>query len=75
MRGAAMGIATLILWLADFAVTLTFPVISDKLSSSAAFWLYAVMCGLDLVFMIFYLPETKGKTLEEIERQWLKERI
>ncbi|MGA2361261.1 MAG: sugar porter family MFS transporter [Candidatus Aminicenantales bacterium] len=75
MRGAAMGIATLLLWLADFAVTLTFPVISDKLSSSAAFWLYAVMCGLDLVFMIFYLPETKGKTLEEIERQWLKERI
>jgi hypothetical protein len=68
-----MGIATLILWLADFAVTLTFPVISDRLSSSAAFWIYAVMCALDLVFMIFYLPETKGKTLEEIERHWLKE--
>ncbi len=72
MRGAAMGIATLILWLADFAVTLTFPVISDKLNASAAFWLYAVMCVLDLVFMVFYLPETKGKSLEEIERHWLK---
>jgi len=74
MRGAAMGLATLILWFADFVVTLSFPVISDKLNASAAFWLYAVMCALDLVFMIFYLPETKGKSLEEIERQWLKAR-
>ena len=72
MRGAAMGLATLILWFADFIVTLTFPVISDKLNASAAFWIYAVMCAFDLVFMIFYLPETKGKTLEEIERHWLK---
>ena len=74
MRGAAMGLATLILWFADFVVTLSFPVISDKLNASAAFWLYAVMCALDLVFMILYLPETKGKSLEEIERQWLKAR-
>ncbi|MEN6311984.1 MAG: sugar porter family MFS transporter, partial [Acidobacteriota bacterium] len=74
MRGAAMGFATLILWFADFAVTLTFPVISDRLNVSAAFWIYAVMCALDLVFMIFYLPETKGRTLEEIERRWLKAR-
>ncbi len=72
MRGAAMGIATLILWFADFVVTLTFPVISDKLNASTAFWIYAVMCAADLVFMIFFLPETKGKTLEEIERRWLK---
>jgi SP family arabinose:H+ symporter-like MFS transporter len=74
MRGAAMGLATLILWFADFVVTLTFPVISDKLNASAAFWIYAAMCVLDLVFMIFYLPETKGKSLEEIERYWLKAR-
>ncbi len=74
MRGAAMGLATLILWFADFVVTLTFTIISDKLNASAAFWIYAVMCALDLVFMIFYLPETKGKSLEEIERHWLKAR-
>jgi SP family arabinose:H+ symporter-like MFS transporter len=72
MRGAAMGLATLILWFADFVVTLTFPVISDKVNAAAAFWIYGVMCALDLVFMIFYLPETKGKTLEDIERHWLK---
>ena len=72
VRGAAMGLATLILWLADFAVTLTFPVISDRFHPSTAFWLYAAMCALDLVFIGFFLPETKGKTLEEIERRWLK---
>jgi len=72
VRGAAMGLATLILWLADFAVTLTFPVISDRFHPSSAFWLYAAMCALDLVFMWFFLPETKGKSLEEIERGWLK---
>ncbi len=72
VRGAAMGLATLILWLADFAVTLTFPVISDRFHPATAFWLYAAMCALDLVFIWLYLPETKGKSLEEIERHWLK---
>jgi len=72
VRGAAMGMATLILWFADFVVTLTFPVISDRFHPASAFWLYAAMCALDLVFMWFFLPETKGKTLEEIERRWLK---
>ena len=72
VRGAAMGLATLILWFADFVVTLTFPVLSDRFHPSTAFWIYAAMCALDLVFMWFFLPETKGKTLEEIERGWLK---
>jgi sugar porter (SP) family MFS transporter len=72
MRGSAMAIATVILWVADFAVTLTFPVIADTLNESTAFWLYAVMCAVDFVFMLLVLPETKGKTLEEIERRWMK---
>ncbi len=75
LRGSAMGMATLVLWLADFAVTLTFPVITDNLSQATAFWIYAVMCAIDLVFMIFFLPETKGKTLEEIETRWIKSGI
>ena len=72
VRGGAMGLATVVLWLADFAVTLTFPVISDRFHPSTAFWLYAAMCALALVFMLIYLPETKGRTLEEIERRWLR---
>ena len=72
MRGSAMALATVALWVADFAVTLSFPVIADRLDQTTAFWFYALMCALDLIFMIFFLPETKGKTLEEIERRWLK---
>jgi sugar porter (SP) family MFS transporter len=72
MRGSAMAIATVALWIADFAVTLSFPVIADRLNESTAFWFYALMCAVDFVFMLFFLPETKGKTLEEIERRWLE---
>jgi SP family arabinose:H+ symporter-like MFS transporter len=72
MRGSAMAIATVALWVADFAVTLTFPVIADRLSETTAFWIYGLMCAVDFFFMLFLLPETKGKTLEEIERRWLK---
>jgi len=71
MRGSAMAIATVALWIADFAVTLSFPVIADRLNESTAFWFYALMCAVDFVFMLFLLPETKGKTLEDIERHWL----
>jgi SP family arabinose:H+ symporter-like MFS transporter len=72
MRGSAMALATVALWVADFAVTLSFPVIADRLDQTTAFWFYALMCVLVFVFIIFFLPETKGKTLEEIERRWLK---
>jgi MFS transporter, SP family, arabinose:H+ symporter len=72
MRGSAMAIATVALWIADFAVTLSFPVIADRLNESIAFWFYALMCAVDFLFMLFLLPETKGRTLEEIERRWLK---
>jgi MFS family permease len=72
MRGSAMAIATVALWIADFAVTLSFPVIADRLNETTAFWSYALMCVVDFFFMLFLLPETKGKTLEEIEKRWLK---
>lgn len=72
VRGRAMAIATVALWAADFAVSLTFPVMADKLHESFAFWLYAAMCAIDFVFIAVFLPETKGKSLEEIERRWLK---
>ena len=72
IRGRAMAIATASLWIADFAVSLSFPVIADKLHESFAFWLYAIMCAIDFIFIATMLPETKGKSLEEIERRWLK---
>ncbi len=73
IRGRAMAIATVALWLADFAVSLTFPIIADKLHESFAFWLYAGMCLINMIFIWAVLPETKGKSLEEIERHWVKQ--
>ena len=72
IRGRAMAIATAALWIADFAVSLTFPIIADKFHETSAFGLYAAMCLIDVVFIWRVLPETKGKSLEEIERHWLK---
>jgi len=72
VRGRAMAMATVSLWLADFVVSLTFPVIADRLHESFAFWLYAAMCAINFVFIAVFLPETKGKSLEEIERRWIK---
>jgi len=72
VRGRAMAIATASLWIADFAVSMTFPVIADKLHESFAFWLYAAMCAVNCLFIWAVLPETKGKSLEAIERYWLK---
>ncbi|HPG40059.1 MAG TPA: sugar porter family MFS transporter [bacterium] len=72
VRGRAMSIATVFLWIACFAVSLSFPVLADKFSEALNFVIYAVMCFITFLFVWIVLPETKGKTLEEIERHWLK---
>jgi len=68
IRGAAMSVAVSALWIACFVLTFTFPILNTKLGSSGTFWLYGVICVLGLVFILFKLPETKNKSLEQIER-------
>jgi sugar porter (SP) family MFS transporter len=68
IRGAAMSVAVTALWIACFILTYTFPMLNAKLGSAGTFWLYAAICVAGLVFIFFKLPETKGKTLEQIER-------
>lgn len=68
-RGLAMGIATVALWLANFVVSQTAPMMYERWGPASAFWIYAVMCLVSLVFVWLVLPETKGKTLEELERE------
>ena len=67
IRGAAMSVAVSALWIACFILTFTFPILNKRLGSSGTFWLYGVICVLGFVFIFFKLPETKGKTLEQIE--------
>ncbi len=68
IRGAAMAVATSALWIACFILTYTFPILNKTLNASGTFWLYAMICVAGFVFILKKLPETKGKTLEEIEK-------
>jgi SP family sugar porter-like MFS transporter len=68
VRGSAMAIATTSLWIACFVLTYTFPLLNDALNAYGAFWLYAVICVGGFIFIKIKLVETKGKSLEEVER-------
>jgi MFS transporter, SP family, arabinose:H+ symporter len=70
IRGRAMSIVTVVLWSATFIVSVTFPLLVASFGEAATFWLYASMCILALIFIRKVVPETKGKTLEEIELLW-----
>jgi SP family sugar porter-like MFS transporter len=69
IRGAAMAVATLSLWSACFALTYSFPLLNETLGASGTFWLYSGICLFGWLFIYRKLPETKGKSLEEIEQE------
>lgn len=69
-RGACMAVATTALWAACFLLTYTFPLINQGMGTGPTFWLYAVICAAGFVFVLRRLPETRGKSLEEIEAAW-----
>ncbi len=72
VRGAAMALATFALWIACFILTYTFPLLNATLGAAGTFWVYAAICLSGFVFILAKLPETKGKSLEEIEKELVK---
>jgi sugar porter (SP) family MFS transporter len=68
IRGAAMSVAVSALWIACFILTCSFPILNQQLGAAGTFWLYAVICVGGGGFVFFLLPETKNKTLEQIEK-------
>ena len=72
IRGAAMALATFALWIACFVLTFTFPLLNKGLGAAGTFWVYAGICLLGFGFIMLKLPETKGKSLEEIEKELVK---
>jgi SP family xylose:H+ symportor-like MFS transporter len=77
IRGRAMGIATVCLWLANLLVSQTFPMMMDDRTwltrvfhHAVPFWLYGLLCVVAILFVAVWVPETKEKSLEEIERHW-----
>jgi SP family xylose:H+ symportor-like MFS transporter len=71
IRGTAMSIAVGSLWIACFLLTYTFPIFNALLGASLTFLLYAGICAFGFWFMLARLPETKGRTLEEIETDFV----
>jgi len=70
IRGLAAGIAAGTNWLANFAVSLTFLSLLKLLGPSMTFWLYGLLAIGSWLFCYYLVPETKGRTLEEIEAIW-----
>ncbi len=69
VRGRATSIAVISLWLAYGIVVFTFPVISERYGDASAFLGYSVVCFAGLLFVLFKVKETKGRTLEDIENE------
>jgi MFS family permease len=68
VRGRAMSLATIALWIACLLITLTFLSLVKAVTVAGAFWLYGILCAFTFFFVWRFTVETKGRTLEEIER-------
>ncbi len=71
IRGRAMAISIFSLWSGCILVSLTFPYLLKHVEPAVTFWLYALTGPVALVFTYFLVPETKGRTLEQIEARWV----
>ena len=78
IRGRAMAVAVAVQWIANYLVSWTFPIMNDSTAlqnmfhNGFAYWVYGVMGILAAIFMWKFVPETKGKTLEDMEELWRK---
>lgn len=70
IRGRAASVGVLTLWIAIFLVSLTFPWLMVTIGLTATYFIYAACSLISFLFVVLVLPETKGRTLEEIERGW-----
>jgi len=79
IRGRAMAIATVCLWTANYIVSQTFPILDENpwlvgnFHHGFSFWIYGLMCIVQFLFVWRFIPETKGKSLEAIERFWKRD--
>ena len=72
IRGRAMSVAIFFLWLSVYVVSQTFPMLLESIGSAYTFWIYMITSVMAFVFIWKVVPETKGKTLEQIQEMWRK---
>jgi SP family arabinose:H+ symporter-like MFS transporter len=71
LRSKGMSIAIVALWIACSIVSISFPVMLERLSGGITFLIFALICLANLLYVLKYVPETKGKTLEELEKEFV----
>jgi MFS transporter, SP family, arabinose:H+ symporter len=74
VRGRGMSIATTALWLVGYLGNQSFPIMQKHLGSDGTFWLFSAGALLTIVLVAWLIPETKGRSLEEITRFWTEEK-
>ena len=72
IRGRAMSVAIFFLWLSVYLVSQTFPMLLESIGSAYTFWIYMITSVMAFIFIWKVVPETKGKTLEQIQEMWRK---
>ena len=72
IRGVAMATCTFALWVGCCTLTFSFPSMNAALGSSGSFWIYSAICICAFIFLWRRCPETKGKSLEELEKELVK---
>jgi MFS family permease len=72
VRGRAIAVATAFNWLAAFLVAQFFLSFVDAIGEAATFLIFAIMCVVSFVFVARFVPETKGRSLEEIQADWAR---
>ena len=72
VRGIAMATCTFALWVGCCTLTFSFPSMNAALGSSGTFWIYSAICICAFVFLFKSCPETKGKSLEDLEKELVK---
>ena len=72
VRAVAVATSTFALWVGSSTLTYTFPLLNVVLGSYGTFWIYSAVCLGGFLFVTFMLPETKGKSLEELEKELVK---
>lgn len=73
VRAVAVATCTFALWVGSFTLTYTFPLLNNALGSYGTFWIYAAICFTGCVFFSARLPETRGKSLEQLEKELVKD--
>ena len=73
VRAVAVATATFVLWIGSFTLTLSFPLLNAALGTSGTFWIYSAICVAAFLYLFKDLPETKGVSLEELEKKMIKD--